>query len=69
MRGLWDRGSKESYGEVAGNLHMEEQKVCTSSKAKKRKDKAGAGWLRLGYPERFTGYLQRPSIYGRSQPS
>lgn len=65
----YDRGSKESYQEVAGNLLMEEQKVRMFSKAKKKKDQVGAGWLRLGDPERFTGHLQTPSIYGRSQPS
>lgn len=69
VHGLRDRGSKESYQEVAGNLHVEEQKVRTFSKAKKKKDQVGAGWLKLGDPERFTGHLQRPSIYGRSQPS
>lgn len=69
MHGLRDRGSEESYHEVAGNLLMEEQKGRVFSKAKKKKDQVGAGWLRLGDPERFTGHLQRPSIYGRSQPS
>lgn len=63
--GVGDRGREESYQAAAGNLQMEEPKICRFSKAKK-KDQFEAGWVRLGYPERSTGHLKGPIIDGRS---
>lgn len=41
VHGFGDRRGEESGQEVAGDLHTEEQKLCTFFKAKKKEDQAG----------------------------
>lgn len=41
VHGFGDRRGEESGQEEAGNMHTEEPKLCTFSKAEKKEDQAG----------------------------
>lgn len=68
VRGFGDRCGEESGQEVAGDLHTEEQKLCTFFTAKKKKTRLGRmanAWLsrEISGPSAETNYLWQVTAF------